>query len=393
MIIIHQPQSHTDSGKYPKGQENSEPRIKISALIEFTPDPQSRKGLSRRLYFDFPLSSKPSLDCEPFVVALLLVAMQNNEPIWVKGSLSKILLKGLDQYQAVYHFWYPKRFHPIKITCDSTYDAEQLPGLSQGTAFSGGVDSFYTFLKERKNLTHALYMSGFDMPLHLKKSAQELIDSYSELMTECGITLIHGKTNIREFVNTVDWTNAHGQALAASALFFKDQWKCFYIPASYSKNNHPKWGTHPELDPLLSTDTLKFIHHGADHTRVEKLMTVSLHSETFNRLRVCWIQDLGLKNCSVCEKCVRTLTALEILGVLNSYTTFLDKTHLHQKVRRLPHRTHQGRLFAKELAFEALARLKFGLFFSLTYSLLRRYLKVTFSNLLSHKSKTGKKRE
>lgn len=353
-----------------------------------------RKGLPSELWFRFPEAYRAQVsdDSDPFAVALLLLAMQNNEPLQLEGSLSRKLFEGLNRYQEIYHGWFPDRFKKIEIQVPTLREdrafVSEVPSQEavEACAFSGGVDSFYTLLSllgraensteiGKKRVLQAIFMAGFDMPLHLTQSIGELTDSYSEMMKDLGIDFIVGSTNIRKFVNSVDWTNSHGQALGATALFFKNSWKRFYIPSSYSEKTHPKWGTHPQLDPLLSTESMEFVHHGLTANRVEKLKVIVRAPESFSRLRVCWIQDLGLKNCGQCEKCIRTSVALEILDSLAPYSTF-DAARWsrlsRQKVRSLSQRTYQSRLFAKELMREALVRRKFRIWLDLGYSLLRR---------------------
>jgi len=333
-------------------------------------------GSARRspepLWFRFPAFSKPSGDADPFVLALLLLAMQNGEDIEVRASLSRKLLEGLDRYQRVFHAWFPDRFKLINIRPISLRDDVPSGATGKGAAFSGGVDSFYSFLTLQQKLTHTIFMSGFDMPINLTWSIGELTRSYSALMKESGIEFIAGSTNIRTFVNSVDWTNAHGSALAATALFFKQRLSEFYIPSSYTDGAYPNWGSHPELDPLLSADSMRFVHHGSEFNRVQKLETIARSPLSYERLRVCWIQDIGLRNCGVCEKCIRTQVALDIVGALANYKTFENGVLDHSKVRNLTHRTHQSRVFARELMREAIQRGKLRIWSSLGISLLRR---------------------
>lgn len=373
-MIIHPPlQAHI-------GQ-----KLQISARIEFE---NKQPKVPTELWFRFPSHSQSliSTDCDPFVVALLLLAMQRAESIHVRGSLSRSLYQGLHKYQEIFHSWFPNRFKLIGIYPQDLRNDPIPSSPEQACAFSGGVDSFYTFLTligrnqvthkpeimPKPKLTHTLFMAGFDMPLHLSASISELTNSYAGMMQDLGIHFIEGSTNVRHFVNPTDWTNAHGPALIASALFFKKTWTHFYIPASYTLDTHPQWGSHPELDPLLSTESLRFVHHGAYANRVTKLATVTQAQESFDRLRVCWIQDLGLKNCGQCEKCIRTMSALDILDSLSFYTTFGTKKMCRTKIRNLTHRTYQGRLFAKELMSEAFKRKKYRYLLDLGYSLLRR---------------------
>jgi hypothetical protein len=56
-------------------------------------------GFPRELWFRFPSSCQPSEDSDPFVVALLLLAMQNGEDIEVKGTLSRKVFEGMERYQ------------------------------------------------------------------------------------------------------------------------------------------------------------------------------------------------------------------------------------------------------------------------------------------------------
>ncbi len=345
--------------------------IEVSARVEL--QTKRKKSLPETLWFRFPAESNPSTDADPFVVALLLLGMQLKENIEVRGPVSRKLALGLAEYQKRFHEWYSDRFHIIVILADSfRVDQDISPAPGVGVAFSGGVDSFYSFLELRPQITHTLFMAGFDMPLNLVDSARALSTSFQEMMEQEAVQFIHGSTNVRAFVNTVDWTNAHGTALAASALFFKKSFGQFVIPSSYTESTYPKWGTHPDLDPLLSTGELSFYHHGAQADRVTKLQTITKYPGSFTRLRVCWIQDLGLKNCGNCEKCVRTMIALSLVGALSSCVTFLPGALTRKKIRALPMRTHQARLFALELMGHAMKRHRYGVFFDLMCALIQR---------------------
>jgi hypothetical protein len=298
--------------------------------------------------------------------------MQNGEPLEVQGSISRQLHEGLDRYQRVFHNWFPERFKVIEVRASGLRNDVTSQATGIGAAFSGGVDSFYTFLTIKQRLTSTIFMAGFDMPVNLTWSIGELANSYSAMMNDAGIEFISGSTNIRTFVNSVDWTNAHGPALMATALFFKHRLSEFYIPSSYTEGSYPRWGSHPELDSLLSSGSLRFVHHGSEKNRVQKLAFVARSPMTYERLRVCWIQDIGLKNCGVCEKCVRTQIALEIVGALAKYKTFERGSLDHSQIRSLRHRTLQSRVFARELMREAIKRGKLRVWSSLGYSLLRR---------------------
>jgi hypothetical protein len=251
---------------YPPRSVPIEEDILVSSRIEIH---GTKRRFPRELWFRFPNWSQPSDDSDPFVVALLLLAMQNGEDIEVKGTLSRKVYEGMERYQQIFHDWFPDRFRLIDVRCSQLRDDFPAGSTGCGAAFSGGVDSFYTFLSLKEKLTHTIFMAGFDMPANLIGSIGELTGSFSKMMKEFGVKFITGSTNIRMFVDAVDWTNAHGTALLASAMFFKQRLSEFYVPSSYVEGAYPRWGTHPDLDPLLSTESMNFVHHGTQVNRVQ----------------------------------------------------------------------------------------------------------------------------
>jgi hypothetical protein len=63
------------------------------------------------------------------------------------------------------------------------------------------------------------------------------------------------------------------------------------------------------------------VHDGASFTRIERTALVAQFEEALNVLHVCW-QDHSLGNCSHCEKCLRTMAALDLLGAKDRARTF-----------------------------------------------------------------------
>jgi hypothetical protein len=75
---------------------------------------------------------------------------------------------------------------------------------------------------------------------------------------------------------------------------------------------HP-WGSHPDLDPCWSLPELRVTHHDSDEPRWRRLARVSANPLALGSLQVCW-QGTRQRNCGRCEKCLRTMTALEVSG-------------------------------------------------------------------------------
>jgi len=301
--------------------------ILVSTEIKFQNQDRT-KDIPKEIWFKFPKEYKKfvSKSSDGFIISLLPLAMSLGENIEVKGALSPKLFYNLKEYQRILNFWFPKKFRVVNIKCN--FKKNKNSG-AVGCTFSGGVDSFYTLWKHlprnEKNpdyqISHIIFIHGFDIPLEDEKSYQEIKKSYEELAKKLKIKFLTIKTNSRDFVKELDWELIHGSTLIGAALIFSI-FKRIYIAAKDSYEYLPPRGIHPILDPLLSTDSTEIIHHGASISRVEKTKIISSWPETYSRLRVCWENINGLKNCSECEKCTRTMAILDMFGVLQKYTTF-----------------------------------------------------------------------
>ncbi|MGB9668889.1 MAG: hypothetical protein ACPL0B_00755 [Anaerolineales bacterium] len=98
----------------------------------------------------------------------------------------------------------------------------------------------------------------------------------------------------------------------------------FYIPATHRYDFLLSNGTSPITDHWLSTETVEIIHHGSQNNRIEKLEEIASWELPQKYLRVCTDASKreDLRNCSQCNKCLRTMIMLDQLGVLNNYQTF-----------------------------------------------------------------------
>ncbi|MEA5553230.1 hypothetical protein VB713_20020 [Anabaena cylindrica UHCC 0172] len=323
-------------------EENQE--ISVSARVALD---NQRNQAPDTLWFKFPSHYRNYVTdrSDGFIVGLLPSAMALGEKVIVEGITSPRLAYGLREYQQILNAWWPKKFKIVDIqydrlqessSCDSEYGA--------GSAFSGGVDSFYTLWKhlpdheelEKYRITHCLMINGFDKDIDLDDTGafRQLYDIYEPMMQKLGITLLRSRTNLQKFrlasINSSDLHLTFGAPITASTLVLGNLFSRFYIPAShsYAYETLIPMGAHPILDHLLSTETLQLIHDGANASRTEKIATISQWNETYSRLRVClqkakYDENTGqIENCGNCIKCINTMLSLDILDVLPMYATF-----------------------------------------------------------------------
>jgi hypothetical protein len=203
-------------------------------------------------------------------------------------------------------------------------------GHACGTAFSGGVDSFFTLyrhLQERERypshvVRYALFVHGFDIPLSDERSYRTAFEAYEQVLAEHGVTLVGVITNLREFVGHADWNMSHGSALCGTAMTLSPVLRRFFVPSSKSYGTLEPWGSDPLIDALLSTDDFQVIHDGAAYTRFEKLQAMQSWDVIRPLLRTCYEEVDGLRNCGRCRNCRRTMFVLAALGELDKFQTF-----------------------------------------------------------------------
>jgi hypothetical protein len=103
-----------------------------------------------------------------------------------------------------------------------------------GVFFSGGVDSFYTFLKYREEITDLIFVHGFDIPLEKEDLLSRAAAGVEATAADFDVNVIHVKTNLKPFLNTfVNWgLTGHGAAIATIGHMLAPAFECLYIASS-----------------------------------------------------------------------------------------------------------------------------------------------------------------
>lgn len=115
-----------------------------------------------RLWYRVPEPYLVSQAGDPFLAVALLPAMRQGEAIEIDPSLpvSPILLANISTLQEIHHCWNPKQLMIVPVVASTAPAAPLNAGAM--SFFSGGVDSMYTFLKHRNEITHVVNIHGFD---------------------------------------------------------------------------------------------------------------------------------------------------------------------------------------------------------------------------------------
>jgi len=321
-MIIHQPEMLKRDGN-----------CIIYAKIEMN---QPRDNFPEYLWYRVPerFAQHLSLQSDSFLIPGLIGGMHFKEEVEVHGTLSPKLAYNLNEYQHLLNFRMSKDVTPVEIKY-AHLKALQAKPSGVGTTFSGGVDSLFTIWKHLPQnqpimdyrITHALFIHGFDILNKDKGRYQKLYPSYRDALKEINIELIPLETNLVSLIiPRMKLSHFYGPILAGSVHIFGNLFKKFFIPSSSDYTKIRQWtsSSDPTSDPLLSSENLDIIHHGAATRRVEKVEAICDWELAQTHLRVC-VPDHPEKysqNCSRCEKCLRTMIPLYALGKLDQFKTF-----------------------------------------------------------------------
>jgi hypothetical protein len=191
------------------------------------------------------------------------------------------------------------------------------------------------------SITHALMINGFDQLFDPERQgiAQKMHGIFQSSLKEWNVNLFMIDTNMKAFRTAIlerrEQVHSYSGALAACAHALGGVFGRFGISghATYAYNQLEPNGSHPALDHHLSSDQLQIFHTGTIHSRSKKTEILAEFPHVRKSLRVCFgalkfDQQNGMPiNCCECEKCIRTMVALIIIGKLDKFPTFSNRRH------------------------------------------------------------------
>lgn len=316
--------------------EKTETRARVAADVVWEDNDRPK----REIFFETESRFADSLSCNPhaFLVACIVPAFRHQETrIRIDAEVCPELLEGLEKAMMWIRSWYgaDRKLVAIESRINSGSDASK-PGRA-GVFLSGGIDSLAALRANRLRyppehpgwFKDAFLVHGFDIGAHEEGedelSSFELArDSLLDVVADTDIELIIVFTNIRYLDKDVRfWMHEfHGAALSAVAHTFANRIDRVSIAASLKLPNQRPWGSHPCLDTNYSSHDLRICHVGNEFSRLDKIKLLADWELAFQNMRVCTANREGMLNCGRCEKCLRTMTELVSLGLLEKTKAF-----------------------------------------------------------------------
>lgn len=281
--------------------------------------------------YDCPLENIP-----PGIAAIPFLGFMA-QMVWFYGGvlfipeLDAAYSESLGRIKSVYQKNYPKADLAGAINIGKQTHTPPEDNSREAIFFTGGVDSMSTVLRHRKKNPLLISIWGSEQRVHQEDAWDAVSASQMEAARMLGLKRTVIVSNFRDVMN--QWVLepyfpanlkrswyveiAYGSIfLGLSApLAWREGIGSIRISSSYTARNIPD-GADPELIRNTYWSGTKAFYDGEREERQEKLESIAtVMRDHFPELKlnVCTLaKDDG--NCSLCEKCCRTMTALALTG-------------------------------------------------------------------------------
>jgi len=199
-----------------------------------------------------------------------------------------------------------------------------LPASGTALCFSAGVDSFHTLLCSGRAIDTLAFVVGYDVKLRETRRAAAVEQLVRQVAAETSAKAVVIRTNLRRhpLLKGVHWLRTFGGAMAAVGHLLSHSAGRLLISSSGLAADDPEAGSRLETDELHSSARLTIEHFAHATTRLDKIRALATHPLVQRNLRVCWKNVGDMLNCGRCEKCLRTMLALDVCGVLGDFASF-----------------------------------------------------------------------
>ncbi len=255
-------------------------------------------------------------DAVAYINAYFLSALKTGRRIYCEQQVDPQRLSHLPQVAKLIDGWWGLGAMP-----ELRVGQREGPELGRksprtGLFFSCGVDSFDTLLQRAHEIDDLILVHGFDVALEDTQRFAALKAQAALVAEAMGKRLIVIETNLREHrvFQKGSWVRNHGSALTAVGHLLADEVGRVLISASYPSDALKPWGSHPLLDHLWSSASLKVEHTGDVLWRIDKIARQGDNALFRQHLMVCWVSKGLPLNCGRCEKCVRNQLAFLLTG-------------------------------------------------------------------------------
>ncbi|MFA0657105.1 hypothetical protein [Vibrio sp. 10N.222.49.C12] len=279
---------------------------------------------------------------DPFLMILWLIALENDLDLKLDFSVSHELLFGINTTLSELLKPFNPQDRAISIFVTSNRFRYE-NAKETVTAMSMGVDSFHTLSANVGTLKPITALTLFNAGSFgaggevTNRYFDKMLLQVTEVSTELGLPLLWVDSNLGELLS-LSFLKTHTFRHFACAAIFQTRIKDYFYSSGHKYEdfqvNLSDSANYDLISSLaLKTNSMNFQVFGMGSSRLQKTKELVDYNPSKTYLNVCLITDeydsvneneLGIKNCSKCYKCIRTMIMLELLGHLEDYKNIFD---------------------------------------------------------------------
>lgn len=279
---------------------------------------------------------------DAYLIVLFYWAMRNNHNIICETPVTE------DLYYQITEYLIPVLLKKSNQNLKSiTIDCQTAPNLeNEGAVVAGltcGVDSFHSILNnlnskcQSRKITHLIIMSladSYKKNGNYEMISEKLYEKVRIVSKELKLPLIEINSNIRElFPIPPMHTLIRTFGIYALQKLFSVYYFASGFPIWTFNINDSTTTDCARYDLLLckelSTKNLTIYSEGSQKSRYNKLEFIVDNEIVKKHLHVCIDDHI---NCGKCNKCIRTMCALDCMDKLNDYKHVFDVEHYYKNI-------------------------------------------------------------
>jgi len=291
-------------------------RSELSARIR----PQGMEAV--RVWFSCPeeLAPQGEADATPFLPSSLHWCMRRDEELVIDGPVSPQVLDGLDDTMDVLLSLFPGKLRPATVKAQP--EAPPAGADISACCFSRGVDSWHAVLTSLEAQgdaspppTHLLFSPGHVSRYFSDAQVRQKTEAVREVADALGLGFVEVDTNVKRALE-----GFKGPILVSTTLALGC--RRIMIPSGVMQAVLRAKMTHPTLDHRFSTESTRIVHYG-QAGRMAKMAVIAQSDLALRWIDVCKDDyPQSQINCGKCEKCLRTMIGLHVLGALDRCPAF-----------------------------------------------------------------------
>jgi len=266
----------------------------------------------------------------PFLSNFLPIAWVTNSKIYVE-EVDKTFFNKIKDIKSGYKKMYKNINFLGKLISKKLVENidEKVSTIKSAAFFSGGLDSYATLIRNFEVKPMLITILGSDIEFEDKKGWGEVKNLISDVSKEFGLDVCYVKSSFRRVTDYMTLTGLvekrakdnwwhgfqHGIGIIGHGIpiCFSQNINNLYIASSFCiSDKNIKCASYPTIDNNFEAGSIKTIHDSFELNRQDKAKIVCefLQKNKMNLdIRVCW-ESKGGKNCSKCEKCIRTIMGI-----------------------------------------------------------------------------------